>query len=170
MLKFVPFLVSGLTGSALDHRSLPSEFEYRRGHSWMVFHLRLLFITFGGRSAHLACYNVHKSGRKRSNIIIIMSIIHNDRSTSTINFPLNWLRQLQNTWKPRRFESGNRLFLVHHTNHWAITTTHYWVTWRDRTAMGCMGQEAWKTVLPPLAEDTHRLRVVDPCTDSHGAS
>ena len=53
----------GLTGSALDHRSLPREFESRRRHIWRVFHLWLLFITFGCRSAHLP-YHVHKSGRK----------------------------------------------------------------------------------------------------------
>jgi len=49
----------------LDHRSLPPVFEYRRGHIWKLFHLWLRFITFGGRSVHLA-YQVHKSGRKRS--------------------------------------------------------------------------------------------------------
>ena len=48
------------SGSALDHRSLAPVFESRRGHIWRVFHLRLLFITFGGRSAHLA-YHAHKS-------------------------------------------------------------------------------------------------------------
>ena len=51
----------GLIGSALDHRSLPAEFESRRGHICKVFHLSLRLITFGGRSAHLA-YQVHKSG------------------------------------------------------------------------------------------------------------
>jgi len=55
----------GLTGSTLDHRSLPPEFESRHGHIWRVFHLWLHFITFGGRSAHLA-YHVHKSGCKTS--------------------------------------------------------------------------------------------------------
>ena len=59
----------GLVGSALDHRSLPSEFEYRRGHIWMVLHLWLCFITFGGLSAHLA-YDVHKRGCNTSIIII----------------------------------------------------------------------------------------------------
>jgi len=63
----------GLTGSALDHRSLPPEFEPRRGHIWRVFHLRLRFVTFRGSSGHLAYY-VHKSGRKTSITIII--IIH----------------------------------------------------------------------------------------------
>jgi len=38
----------GLVDSALDHRSLPSEFESRRGHIWRVFHLWLRFITFEG--------------------------------------------------------------------------------------------------------------------------
>jgi len=37
-----------------------------------LFRLSLRLITFGGRSAHLA-YLVHKSGRKTSIIIIIMS-------------------------------------------------------------------------------------------------
>ena len=60
-----------LVGSALDHRSLPPEFESRRGHTWRVFHLLLRFITFGGRLAHLA-YHVHKSGRKTAIIIIII--------------------------------------------------------------------------------------------------
>ena len=55
----------GLTVSALDHRSLPLEFESRHGHNWRVFHLWLRFITFGGRAAHLA-YHVHKSGHKTS--------------------------------------------------------------------------------------------------------
>ena len=59
----------GLVGSVLDHRSLPPEFESQRGHIWRLFHLRLRFITFGGRSVHLA-YLVHKSGRKTSIIII----------------------------------------------------------------------------------------------------
>ena len=40
--------------------------------SWLpLFHLWFSFITFGGRSAHLA-YLVHKSGRKTSIIIIII--------------------------------------------------------------------------------------------------
>ena len=53
----------GLVGSALDHRSLPAEFEFRRGHIWRVFHLWLRFITFGGCSAHLG-YHVHKAAVK----------------------------------------------------------------------------------------------------------
>jgi len=53
----------GLVSCALDHRSLPPEFDPRRGHSWRVFHLRLRFITFGCCSSHLA-YHVHKSCRK----------------------------------------------------------------------------------------------------------
>ena len=64
----------GLTGSALDHRSLPPAFESRRGHIWRVFHLRLRFVTVGGRSAHLA-YRVTESGRKTSIIIIIIIFI-----------------------------------------------------------------------------------------------
>ena len=66
--------LGGLIGSALDHGSLQSEFESRRGHILRVFHLWLRFITFGGRSAHLA-YRVHKSGRKTP--IIIVTLITN---------------------------------------------------------------------------------------------
>ena len=62
---FILLFFRGLTCSALDHRSLPPEFEFRRGHIWRVYHLSLRFITFGGRSAYLA-YHVHKSGRKSS--------------------------------------------------------------------------------------------------------
>jgi len=65
----------GLTGSALDHRWLPPEFESRRGHIWRVFHLWLRFFTFGGCSAHLS-YHVQISGHKTSIIIIIIIIIH----------------------------------------------------------------------------------------------
>ena len=54
----------------LDNRSLPPMFELRCEHTWRVFHLWLRFITFWGRSAHLA-YQVHKSGRKTPIIIII---------------------------------------------------------------------------------------------------
>ena len=57
--------------SALDHISLPTDFDSQRGHIWRMFHLWLNFITFGGRSANLA-YNVHKSGRKTLIIIIII--------------------------------------------------------------------------------------------------
>jgi len=57
------------SGSVLDQRSLPPVFETRRGHIWRLFHHRLHFITFGGRSAHLP-YHVHKNGRKTSIIII----------------------------------------------------------------------------------------------------
>ena len=59
-----------LTGSELDHRSLPPEFESRGGHIWRLFHLWLHLITFGGRSAHLP-YHVHKSDHTTSIIIII---------------------------------------------------------------------------------------------------
>jgi len=41
----------------------PPEFESQRGHTWRMFHLLLLLITFGGHSGHLA-YLVHKSGHK----------------------------------------------------------------------------------------------------------
>ena len=53
------------SGSVLDYRSLPPMFESPRGHIWRWFHLQLFFITFGGRSGHLA-YHVHKSGCKNS--------------------------------------------------------------------------------------------------------
>ena len=62
------------SGSVLDHRSLPPVFESRRGHIWRLFRLSLRLITFGGRSAHLP-YLVHKSGRKTSIIIIIITYI-----------------------------------------------------------------------------------------------
>ena len=60
-----------LTDSVLDHRSLPSVFEYRRGYIWRLFHLCVHFITFEGRSVHLA-YHVHKCGHKTSTLIIII--------------------------------------------------------------------------------------------------
>ena len=41
-----------LTGSVLDHRSLPPEFESWLGHIWRVFHLWLRFITSGGCLGH----------------------------------------------------------------------------------------------------------------------
>ena len=63
--------IRGLTSSVLDHRWLPPEFEPRRGYIWKCFIFWLRFITFGDRSAHLA-YQVHKSGRKTSIIIIII--------------------------------------------------------------------------------------------------
>jgi len=60
-------------GSVLEHRSLPSVFESRRGDIWRLFHLWLLFTVFRGRSAHLA-YHMHKSGIKTPNIIFIHCI------------------------------------------------------------------------------------------------
>ena len=57
------------SGSVLDHRSLPSGFESRSGHTWMFCRPWLRLITFGGRSAHSA-YHVHKSGRKTATINI----------------------------------------------------------------------------------------------------
>jgi len=60
-------------GSVLDHKPLPTVFESRREHIWKVVHLWLHFITFGGRSAHLAYY-VQKRGRKTPIIIIIINI------------------------------------------------------------------------------------------------
>ena len=62
------------SGSVLDHKSLPPVFESWPGHIWRLFRLSLRFITFRGRSAHLA-YLVHKSGRKTSIIIIIIDHI-----------------------------------------------------------------------------------------------
>jgi len=61
---------TGSNGSMLDHISLPPVFGSRRGHIWRLVHLWLRFITFGGRSVHLA-YRVHKNGRKTSIIIIL---------------------------------------------------------------------------------------------------
>ena len=55
----------GLVGSALEHGSLPPEFECLCGHIWRVFHLWFCFITFRGCSAHLA-YHMHKSSHKTS--------------------------------------------------------------------------------------------------------
>jgi len=52
----------GLTGSMLDHRPLPHEFESRCGNIWRVFHLSLRFNTVGSCSDHLA-YHVYKSGQ-----------------------------------------------------------------------------------------------------------
>ena len=63
----------GLTGSALDHRSLPPEFESRCGHIWRVFHLWPHFITFGSRLAHLT-YHAHRCDHKTSIIIIQRSL------------------------------------------------------------------------------------------------
>jgi len=56
------------SSSVLDHKSLPPMFESRCGHIWNLFHIWLRFITFWGRSAHLA-YHMHKSGRKAPIII-----------------------------------------------------------------------------------------------------
>ena len=72
----ISFQVTGAppwsSSSVLDHRSLPPGFESRSGHIWRLFHLWLRLIISGGRSAHLAYY-VHKSGRKTSIIIIILT-------------------------------------------------------------------------------------------------
>ena len=46
----IPGRVRGLAGRALNHSSLPLEFEPWRRHIWRVFHLWFRFITFGGRS------------------------------------------------------------------------------------------------------------------------
>ena len=63
------------SGSVLGHRLLPPIFESRCEHTWRLFHLYLRFITFGGGSAHVACY-VHKTGCKISIIISITSYDH----------------------------------------------------------------------------------------------
>ena len=83
-----------------DHQP---EFESRRGHIWRVFHLWLRFITFGGRSAHLAC-GVDKSGHKNTNhhLDVVGSILYNiypgmwDRipvifMSRYVHFYMNWL-------------------------------------------------------------------------------
>ena len=62
-------LLHGLTGSTLDHRSLPPEFESQHEQIWRMFHLWFCFIIFGGLSANFA-YHVHKSGHKTSMMII----------------------------------------------------------------------------------------------------
>ena len=74
-VSFVRVLPGFPVGSALDHRSLPPEFESWHGHIWRVFHLWLCFITVGGCSAHLA-HHVHKSGHKTS-IIIMYGVLQN---------------------------------------------------------------------------------------------
>ena len=74
--------LSGLTGRALDHRSLIPKFKPRRGHIWTVFHLWLRLINFGARSAHLA-YRVHKSGRKTSIKYHQSSAIHHTTKEMT---------------------------------------------------------------------------------------
>ena len=78
----------GLIGSSLYHKSLPPEFESRRGHIRMVFHLWLRFITFGGRYGHLG-YHVHKSGRKT----LIFIITHEDNMAPNIRYHLFFSRQ-----------------------------------------------------------------------------
>jgi len=64
------FVGTSLAGSALEHRSLPSEFESRGWRARRVFHLRLRFVAFEGCSTHLACH-VRKIGHKTLIIIII---------------------------------------------------------------------------------------------------
>jgi len=78
----------GLIGSELDHWSLPPEFEYWRGHIWKVFHLWLRFITFGGRSVHLA-YDVHTSSHKTSINNISSSEHHFDGNKKHVSFLSN---------------------------------------------------------------------------------
>jgi len=59
------------SGSVLDYKLLSPVFESWWEHIWRLFQFSLRFITFAGRSAHLA-YQVHKSGRKTLVIIIIL--------------------------------------------------------------------------------------------------
>ena len=61
--KVILFYYHDLTYSGVSHRSLAPGFKHRPGYVRRVFHLSLPLITFGNRSAHLACL-VHKSGRK----------------------------------------------------------------------------------------------------------
>jgi len=70
----------------LDHRSLPPVFVSQRGHIWRVFHLRLRFITIGGRSVHLA-YRVHKSGHKTPIIINLRMILAVYLKSITVSMP-----------------------------------------------------------------------------------
>jgi len=65
LLHFVCIIQVWSSGSMFDHRSLPPVFESQCGHIWRLFCLWLCFITFGGRSAHLA-YHVQKSGHQSS--------------------------------------------------------------------------------------------------------
>ena len=79
----------GLTDSALDHRSLPPEFENLcAGISEGCF---LRFITFGGRSAHLA-YHIH--GVNSISSIPIPFNFHlvnpNSNSTSNLSTPIQF--------------------------------------------------------------------------------
>jgi len=91
--------------SLLDHRSLPPVFESRHGHIWRVFHLWACFITFEGRSAHLA-YHVHKSGRKTSIIVILPASISIGDWCIVLGTLPGWFNWIQVTvcW-PHTFES-----------------------------------------------------------------
>ena len=90
--RMVPEMVSGLfffyCGSVLDHRSLPPVFESQHGNIWRLFRLRLRLITFGGRSAHLACH-VHKSGRKTSIIFTRARARTHTHVCHTYNIPFS---------------------------------------------------------------------------------
>ena len=112
----------GLVGSALDHRSLPPEFESWRRRIWRVFHLWLRFINFGGRSAHLP-YHVHKSGRKisinhhhhyRSNVTqISYSVL-----PSTENRRHLPIKLLTRVWKVFSWLISDRLHFYYLLNAW----------------------------------------------------
>jgi len=86
----------------LDHRSLPPVFESQHGLIWRLWHLWLGFITFGGCPAHLA-YHVHKSGRKMSIIIIILSASTNNKRLMCVLF-LSELPTLIN-WESADYQS-----------------------------------------------------------------
>ena len=122
----------GLIGSSLDNRSLPPEFESRRGHMWRMFHLWLLFIILGGRSAHLTYY-VHKSGRKTSIInnkhicygyilynVSCYSITTNIYQTPICYFPLY---------------CSNHIFWVNYFHCWWLSTRSS--QWLSYCSVGC---------------------------------
>ena len=110
----------GPVGSALDHRSLPPEFESRRGQIWRVFHLSLRFITFGGRSAHLA-YHVHKSGRKHQSASSSASWPHRAQNTSL-------LYSRNDDYLPRCTPDSPPPYNIHVESEWLVCLTLALVT------------------------------------------
>ena len=71
-----------LTGSAVGHSFIPADVESRLSYARSVFHLSLLFITFGARSAQLA-HHVHKSSLGTKSSLIA--------SRSVLDHKINWL-------------------------------------------------------------------------------
>ena len=67
-----------LIDDALDHRSLPPEFESRRGHIWSI--------TFGGRSAHLT-YHVQKHQSTSSSSSSSSSLSSSNTMVKVWNIP-----------------------------------------------------------------------------------